>query len=137
MLQSSFGFGQVGGTVLIIHPRYVLGAIDSADYNAYKIRNRERALACYKAMTSMMTTNSLVRIKDAPPYSAELEVPVLLNSMARATFDQKTGSYSFPKKLTTKYSYDVSNAEAAAKALGSTPGTMGVGVDHGKCHPTC
>ena len=80
----------------------------------------------------MMTTNSLVRIKDAPPYTPELEVPVLLNSMARATLDQKTGSYSFPKKLTTKAAIDTTNVEAAVKALGTTPGSIGVGVDHGK-----
>ena len=49
-------------------------------------------------MTSMMTTNSLVRIKDAPPYTKELEEAVLLNSLARAKLDEKTGSYSFPKK---------------------------------------
>jgi fatty acid synthase subunit alpha, fungi type len=121
----------VGGTVLVINPRYLLGAVEPSLYEAYKLRNRERALSCYKAMTSMMTTNSLVKIKDAPPYSPELEVPVLLNSMARATLDQKSGSYSFPKKLTTKATYDVSNVDAAVKALGAAQGTMGVGVDHG------
>ncbi|KAI5122922.1 hypothetical protein M0805_007600 [Coniferiporia weirii] len=129
-IMSSFGFGQVGGTVLVIHPRYLFGAVEPAEYEAYKIRNGGRALACYKAMTSMMTTNSLVRVKDAPPYSAELEVPVLLNSLARTTLDEKTGSYSFPKKLVTKAAYDVANLQAAAKALSVEGGSIGVGVDH-------
>lgn len=95
------------------------------------MRNRERALSCYKAMTSMMTTNSLVRIKDAPPYPKELEYPVLLNSMARAVRDEKTGSYSFPAKLSSKATYDISNVEAAAKSLAGAEGAIGVGVDHG------
>lgn len=82
-------------------------------------------------MTSMMTTNSLVKIKDAPPYSSELEVPVLLNSLARASLDEKTGSYVFPAKLATTASLDVSNLEAAAKALSTGEGSVGVGVDHG------
>ena len=79
----------------------------------------------------MMTTNSLVRIKDGPPYSSELEVPVLLNSLARATLDQKTGSYSFPKKLVTQASYDVSNVTPVVKAFASEGSSIGVGVDHG------
>jgi fatty acid synthase subunit alpha, fungi type len=47
-------------------------------------------------MSEMMITNSLVKIREAPPYTPELEVPVLLNSMVRATLDAKTGGYSFP-----------------------------------------
>ena len=27
-LQSSFGFGQVGGTALVLHPRYLFGALE-------------------------------------------------------------------------------------------------------------
>lgn len=96
------------------------------------MRNRERALACYKAMTSMMTTNSLVKIKDGPPYSSELEVPVLLNSMARASLDDKTGGYAFSNKLATKAPIDTSNVEAIAKTLAIGEGSVGVGVDHGK-----
>ena len=44
----------------------------------------------------MMITNSLARVKDAPPYSKELEGPVLLNSPARPTY--KTGSCTLTKK---------------------------------------
>ena len=32
-----------------------------------------------------MITNSLVKIKDAPPHIPEHEVPLLINSLARAT----------------------------------------------------
>lgn len=131
-MQTSFGFGQVGGSVLILHPRYVLGAVNPKEYDSYKLRNRERGLACYKAMTSMMTTNSLVRIKDAPPYTKDLEVPVLMNSMARATLDPKSGNYVFSKKLSTKPDYNMANVEAAVKSMSSAPGTVGVGVDHGE-----
>jgi hypothetical protein len=42
-------------------------------------------------MSEMMTTNTLVKIKEAPPYSIGLETPVLLNSLARASPDKKTG----------------------------------------------
>lgn len=89
-------------------------------------------MACYKAMTAMMTTNSLVRIKDGPPYPSELEAPVLLNSLARATLDEKTGGYSFTNNLATKVSLDTSNLQAAAKALAVGEGSVGIGVDHGE-----
>lgn len=132
--QTSFGFGQVGGSVLIVHPRYVIGAVDPAVYSNYKARNRERALASYKAMTSMMTTNTLVKIKEAPPYSKDLEESVLLNSLARAKIDEKTGSYSFPKKLATKFEYNLANADILTKALQGSGASVGVGVDHGEAN---
>ena len=76
-----------------------------------------------------MITNSLVKIKDAPPYTPELEAPVLMNSLARATLDVKTGSYSFPAKLAEEVTMDTSNAQAVAVALAGTGSAVGVGVD--------
>jgi len=76
-----------------------------------------------------MITNSLVKIKEAPPYTPELEVPVLINSMARATLDVKTGSYSFPKKLVNEVELDKANAKAVADILAGSGSTAGVGVD--------
>lgn len=78
-----------------------------------------------------MITNSLVKIKEAPPYTPELEVPVLMNSMARATFDVKTGSYSFPKKLANEVEVDNANAKAVADILAGSGSAAGVGVDQG------
>jgi hypothetical protein len=131
-IQSSFGFGQVGGTILVLHPRYLFGALEPSLYEEYKMRNRVRALASFKAMSDMMITNSLVKIKDAPPYSAELEVPVLLNSRARATFDAKTGKYGFTSKLDTKPKHDLANAKAVSDILSIEASVSGVGVDQGK-----
>ena|ERR1700722_2795310 len=129
--QSSFGFGQVGGTALVLHPRYLLGALEPTTYQVYRTRNRERALQSYKAMSEMMIMNSLVKVKDTPPYAPELEEQVLMNSMARATFDSKTGSYSFPAKLQTEVKLDFGNLDVV-KGIVSQPGNVtGVGVDQG------
>ena len=76
-LMSSFGFGQVGGTCLILHPRFLFGAIEPSLYESYKERNRRRYRLSYKAMSEMMITNSLFRINDGVPYLAELERPRL------------------------------------------------------------
>jgi len=77
-------------------------------------------------MTEMMTSNSLVRIKEGPPYSPELEQAVLMNPMARATFDPKTRSYSYTAKLDTTIPFDTANATVALASKGPV---TGVGVD--------
>lgn len=130
-MKTSFGFGQVGGSALIVHPNYLLASLEPGVYEQYKARNRARALLCYKAMTQMMTTNSLVKAKTAPPYTPDLEIPVLLNPLARAELD-KTGNYSFPKKLPRARALDVSNAKTVASFLETPKSPVGVGVDHGK-----
>ena len=120
----------------MVHPRYLLGSLEPSVYEAYKARNLVRALQSYKAMSEMMITNSLVKVKEAPPYSPELEVPVLMNSMARATLDVKTGSYKFSNKLTTKLDADLANVSTAAEMCGALidaeSSAIGVGVDQGE-----
>ncbi|KAH7884386.1 hypothetical protein F5I97DRAFT_1968464 [Phlebopus sp. FC_14] len=128
-VMSSFGFGQVGGTAVVVHPRYLLASLEPSAYESYKIRNHSRAQEAYKVMTEMMTSNSLVRIKEGPPYSPELEQAVLMNPMARATFDPKTRSYSYTVKLDRSVPFDVANAKTAADALSSSGSAAGVGVD--------
>lgn len=83
-------------------------------------------------MSEMMTTNSLVKIKEGPPYSPELEFAVLMNPMARATFNPKTRSYSYTPDLEKKVPFDTANAKTVATALAATTSAIGVGVDQGK-----
>lgn len=92
------------------------------------MKNRHRYHLTYKAMSEMMITNALVKIKDGPPYSKELEAPVLLNSRARASYDAKTGSYAFTSKLSTEHVFDTANASAISAIL-AKDATTGVGVD--------
>ncbi|KAI0685962.1 fatty acid synthase [Cytidiella melzeri] len=127
-LMSSFGFGQVGGTCLILHPRYLLGALEPAAYKAYQVKNRRRYQLTYKAMSEMMINNSLVKVKESPPYAKELEGPVLLNSLARASYDNKTGSYAFTSKLASSPLLDTANASAVSEIFAQDE-TSGVGVD--------
>lgn len=133
--QSSFGFGQVGGTAMVIHPRYLLAALEPSAYAAYKGRNVLRGRQSYKAMSDMMIKNSLVKIKEHPPYIGDMEGKVLLNSMARATYDPKTGEYSFKGKLPVAAPVDISNVKTVSQILSSSDLTdgsiVGVGVDQG------
>ncbi|KZP00458.1 fatty acid synthase [Calocera viscosa TUFC12733] len=132
-LMTSFGFGQVGGLALVLHPRYLFAALAPEQYKEYTGRNRIRAMSAYKAMSEMMITNSLVKIKDHPPYSDELEAPVLLNPLARTERDA-LGGYSFTaKQLPKKAPLDSANAatlSAALSQVSQVSNVSGVGVDH-------
>ncbi|KAJ7745730.1 fatty acid synthase [Mycena metata] len=133
-VMSSFGFGQVGGIALIVHPRYLFATLEPSHYEAYKERHAVRALQSYKSMSEMMIKNSLVKIKETPPYSPDLEAPVLLNSLARASLDTKTGSYKYQAKLASTVSVDTANvaiSESLAAAPSAASGVIGVGVDQG------
>lgn len=116
---------------MVIHPRYLLGAVEPAQYEQYKKLNRVRALQSYKAMSDMMIKNSLVKIKDHPPYLGDMENKVLLNSLARATFDPKTREYSFKGKLPTAAPLDLANVKTTSDILQAGSSSLGVGVDQG------
>jgi len=128
--QTSFGFGQVGGVALVLHPRYVLGSLTPDQLAAYKKLNDARGLVSFKVMSEMMVKNSLVKVKEHPPYTEDLEAPVLLNPLARTT-PSKSGEYLFPAKLVTKQSVDTRNLEVLTQTFESS-GSVGVGVDQGK-----
>lgn len=76
-----------------------------------------------------MITNSLVKIKDHPPFTPELEGAVLLNPLARVTRD-KAGELSFPPKLTKAPSVDLANVTVLTESLNKAGDSAGVGVDH-------
>lgn len=128
---TSFGFGQVGGSALVLHPRYLFASIGASQYSAYKQRNHTRALASYKTMSEMMTANALVKIKEHPPFAPEIEGAVLLNPLARTELD-KAGEFSFPTKMKGEVpSVGKENKEVLESALKGVQGLKGVGVDQG------
>jgi fatty acid synthase subunit alpha, fungi type len=82
-------------------------------------------------MLEMMTMNTLVKIKEAPPYSIELETRVLLNSLVRASPDKKTGSHTFKKSQPTEMKQNLANVKAIEETLKVSRSTARVGVDQG------
>lgn len=70
----------------------------------------------------------MVEIKEGSPFSADLEVPILLNPLARATADSH-GSYSFPKTLQSTVAPS-GNADIARKLVtAATANITSVGSD--------
>ncbi|KAG0657455.1 3-oxoacyl-[acyl-carrier-protein] synthase, partial [Rhodotorula mucilaginosa] len=129
-LLTSFGFGQVGGQALIVHPSYLIGSLEPKQFEAYKQKNDVRKKWSYRRFNDFFVNGKLVIIKEGAPFTPELETPILLNPLAR-TVEDKKGSYSMPKELPqSPYPSGNSNAAIAAKLVSSaTSGVHGVGVD--------
>jgi fatty acid synthase subunit beta len=92
----SFGFGQVGGEVLVIHPDYLYSTLTTDQYNAYKERRCSRQAKTYRYFQDVLIgSGKLVNVKTEPPYSSDIESKVYLNPVARASFDPKKNSWTF------------------------------------------
>ncbi|BGP41220.1 fatty acid synthase alpha subunit Lsd1 [Rhodotorula kratochvilovae] len=129
-LLTSFGFGQVGGQALIIHPSYLIGALEPEQFQSYKDKNDVRRKASYRRFNDFMSIGKLVIIKDGAPFSAEQENSTLLNPLVRAVEDGK-GSFTMPKKFPSALpAPKASNAEVAHKLItAATDAVHGVGTD--------
>ncbi|KAF9403272.1 3-oxoacyl-[acyl-carrier-protein] synthase [Podila epigama] len=78
---------------------------------------------------------ALVQVKNAPPYTPELESPVYLNPSARAQYNSTTKSWAFNAKslqpAPAKVDVDMTRAilETSATESAGSSSTRGVGVD--------
>ncbi|KAJ2719175.1 fatty acid synthase alpha subunit Lsd1 [Coemansia sp. Benny D115] len=96
---TSFGFGQVGGELLIVHPDYLLAALDASQLEEYacKAARREQKASRYW-QDALVGRHSFVQVKNKPPYTEKQEKDVYLNPLARAVYDAKSGEYRFQTK---------------------------------------
>jgi fatty acid synthase subunit alpha len=124
-LLTSFGFGQVGGQAAIVHPRYLFASLEPHELAAYVERRRKRELNSYARMSAALVHNNLVQIKDAPPYTAELEPKVLLNPLARA--GPSKNSFAFQGKLPSTIPLDSANAATLQSIFAQAGDIAGVG----------
>ncbi|KAG0090509.1 3-oxoacyl-[acyl-carrier-protein] synthase [Podila epicladia] len=72
-LLKSFGFGQVGGEVLLIHADYILGALEEHEYEAYKAKQQARQ-ANARAQYNNATKSWAFNAKALVPSSAKVDV---------------------------------------------------------------
>lgn len=119
---TSFGFGQVGGQVIVVHPDYLLACLETSELEAYLGKLQVREKNAYRYLHKGMTDNTLVQVKHAPPYSVEEEARVYLNPLARLDAKNK---FTFPD-ASTRYN---KKTEAIVQALTGAVGGTDVGVD--------
>lgn len=137
-LLKSFGFGQAGGEILIIHPDYVLASLEEDEYNAYKARNAQRYAKSYRYLHDSLTgVSDFIQIKNAPPYTDDLEYKVYLNPEARAEYSKDKKTWVFDSKTASASAPLKGDAEATQAVLASLTeqqaGKKGVGVDVELC----
>ncbi|KAI8145418.1 fatty acid synthase [Fennellomyces sp. T-0311] len=137
-LLKSFGFGQAGAEILIIHPDYVLGALEKDEYETYKAKNAKRYAQSYRYLHDSLTgVADFIQVKDAAPYTDDLEYKVYLNPNARAGYDKVRNTWTFDAKSAAQQPELKGDADATQAVLASLAeqqaGKKGVGVDVELC----
>ncbi|KAI8321366.1 hypothetical protein GQ54DRAFT_276158, partial [Martensiomyces pterosporus] len=95
-LMKSFGFGQVGGELLVVHPDYLLAALTREQLDEYREKLVQREAVSYRYWQDALVGNHpFVQVKAEPPYAPEQEQQVYLNPSARAKYDSVAGQYRF------------------------------------------
>lgn len=90
-LMKSFGFGQAGAEILLVHPDLLLRALPKSELDAYAQRRGQREAAAYRYHQDVLLDRQpLIAVKDAPPFAEEDEKATYLDAMARATQDPVT-----------------------------------------------
>jgi fatty acid synthase subunit alpha, fungi type len=118
-LLKSFGFGQVGGEVLVIHPDYVFSQLSSAQLQKYSEARTRRQHAAFRHWQDALTgKRNFVRVKAEPPYSVREEARVYLNPLARAQYSETHKTWRFPE---TAGGRGAAAAAAAVTAASAAP----------------
>jgi fatty acid synthase subunit beta len=133
-LLKSFGFGQAGGEILIIHPDYVLASLEESQYKAYQAKNAQRYAKSYRYLHDSLTgVADFVQVKNEAPYSDDLEYTVYLNPSARTEYSKDKKTWVFSQKSATQAAPTAGDAIATKNVLASLAeqqaGKKGVGVD--------
>ncbi|KAJ3148374.1 3-oxoacyl-[acyl-carrier-protein] synthase [Geranomyces michiganensis] len=135
-LLKSFGFGQAGGEVLVLHPDYLFGALEETEFTAYLARRQKRQTDSYRYFHEMLTGAGLfVRVKHSAPYTDDQQSGVYLNPLARASYDKTSGSWNFngQKKAVATPDVMVTKALIEASAQSTMESNRGVGIDVQLC----
>ncbi|KAI8319305.1 hypothetical protein GQ54DRAFT_320354 [Martensiomyces pterosporus] len=95
-LLKSFGFGQVGGEILVVHPDYLLAVLTREQLDEYNEKLRQREAKSYRYWQDTLVGNHpFVQVKSAPPYTLKQEQQVYLDPLARAKHDSAAKRYKF------------------------------------------
>ncbi|KAJ2830354.1 fatty acid synthase alpha subunit Lsd1 [Coemansia erecta] len=95
-LLKSFGFGQIGSEIMVIHPDYALATLGCKQLEEYNTKLQQRSIKAHQYwQNSLVGNHGFVQVKDRPPYTEEQEQSVYLDPLARAHFDKATNEYKF------------------------------------------
>ncbi|KAJ2315474.1 fatty acid synthase alpha subunit Lsd1 [Coemansia sp. RSA 2705] len=96
VLMKAFGFGQVGGELLVLHPDYALAALEESVLEEYYQKLEQRRAKALRYQQDVLVGNRpFVQVKEHPPYTPEQEQQIYLDPLARAHFNPTTSEYQF------------------------------------------
>lgn len=114
---TSFGFGQKGGQVIGVAPKYFLASLGSAAYEKYASKVSKRKKLADRAYTSAIITNSVFKAKRSPPYTPADESEILLDPLARVS-ENSSHNLRFGNEVVNP---DYSKEETETPERSSTP----------------
>uniref|UniRef100_K3WEQ6 Fatty acid synthase subunit alpha n=1 Tax=Globisporangium ultimum (strain ATCC 200006 / CBS 805.95 / DAOM BR144) TaxID=431595 RepID=K3WEQ6_GLOUD len=136
-VMKSFGFGQAGGEILLVHPDYLLSTLAQGDLQSYTSRRSKRLTRMNTYMQNTVTgKHSFIQVKDSAPYSASQESSVYLDPTSRAQYDPVVKSWRFggsdqdrrpraPKRAKKTKSFVISStSKTVDEESGSDPSTL-------------
>ncbi|UJO24867.1 hypothetical protein CLAFUW4_14443 [Fulvia fulva] len=95
---TSFGFGQKGGQVVGVAPKYFFATLDEEVYKDYSVRVRKRSKFADRAYAKALMSNAIVKVQDHSPYAQEDQSRIFMDPLSRITKVAETGSYHFDAK---------------------------------------
>ncbi|CAI5714225.1 unnamed protein product [Hyaloperonospora brassicae] len=131
VVMKSFGFGQAGGEVLLVHPDYLLSTLAATDFEHYSALRERRMIKMNTYTQGVVTSKHLhIQAKNEAPYSSAQESNVYLDPTARAEYDDVSKTWRFGgadsltaeenRRQRTEKRAKKAKAAAAAAAASST-----------------
>ncbi|PCH04717.1 Thiolase-like, subgroup [Penicillium occitanis (nom. inval.)] len=80
---TSFGFGQKGGQVIGVHPKYLFATISKEAFDDYAKKLKKRRAVATVAFHEALLENNMFVAKNDPPYDVVQEMKTLLDPNAR------------------------------------------------------
>ncbi|KAJ0391655.1 hypothetical protein P43SY_011807 [Pythium insidiosum] len=112
----SFGFGQAGGEIVLVHPDYLLSSLAETDFQGYSQRRHSRLIAMNSYLQkSISGKHSFIQVKNSAPYTAAQESSVYLDPTARAEFDPVVGSWHFGPNSDPSKTFKANKRQKKAK----------------------
>ena len=84
-LMTSFGFGQKGGQIVGVAPKYLFATLGKEGYEVYAAKVTRRKRLANRAYAKAMLCNKIVKTHDQPPYKDTEESKVFLNPLSRTS----------------------------------------------------
>ncbi|KAH8807722.1 phosphopantetheine-protein transferase [Xylogone sp. PMI_703] len=97
---TSFGFGQKGGQMIGVAPKYLFATLPKTTYDYYVNICTKRKRSANRAFAKAFMSNSIFKAHEHNAYAKDQESKVFLDPLARVTKNSTTGEYrfgSFPK----------------------------------------